>query len=160
MSDSIGLRRATTSDQSSLSTIEACCFDSDRISPRQMHYLLSRAKAVTYIAVYRDTAVGYSLWLIPRLPRPARLYSLAVLPQWRSQHLARRLCDHAMTELRRLNYTHCRLEVRRSQITVKNFYLSLGFSPLVELPGYYEDREDALRMECMLIEPAFDTLEH
>ncbi len=150
MSASISIRRASVSDKLSLLNIEACSFDTDKISPRQMHYLLTQAKATTLLAVDGAQAVGYALCLLPRLPRPARLYSLAVLPEWRGRGLARNLCESLLTELRSLHYSRCRLEVRKSQIDVQNFYLSLGFRPIAELPAYYQDGADGLHMECLL----------
>lgn len=150
MSAAIPIRKATVSDKQSLLAIETCCFDTDKISPRQMHYLLTQAKATTHLAVDGGQAVGYGLCLLPRLPRPARLYSLAVLPQWRRHGLARRLCESLLTEVRALHHSRCRLEVRQSQTAVQNFYLSLGFYPIAELPAYYQDKEDGLRMEYRL----------
>lgn len=150
MSATITLHRATAKDKSSLLAIETSCFSTDRISPRQMHYLLTQAKAITLVALVGDQIVGYGMCLLPRPPRPARLYSLAVLPDWQGQQLARRLCERLLLELQSLNYSHCRLEVRRSQTTVQNLYLSLGFHPIDELPSYYQDQEDGLRMECKL----------
>tara|TARA_R110002111_G_scaffold48396_2_gene86007 strand:- start:246 stop:704 length:459 start_codon:yes stop_codon:yes gene_type:complete len=150
MSATTTLHRATVKDKHSLLAIETCCFSTDRISPRQMHYLLTHAKATTLMALFGSQIVGYGMCLLPRPPRPARLYSLAVLPDWRGQQLARRLCESLLLELRSLHYSRCRLEVRRSQTAVQNLYLSLGFRPIDELPSYYLDQEDGLRMECTL----------
>ena len=150
MSASICIRKASSSDVPALLVIEERCFSSDRICSRQMHYLLTQAKATTRIAVDGAMAVGYGLCLLPALPRPARLYSLAVLPHWRGQSLARRLAEGLLAELESLNYSRCRLEVRGSQTNVRSFYQSLGFNPIAELPGYYQDGEDGLRMECIL----------
>ncbi len=150
MSASICIRKASSSDVPALLGIEERCFSSDRLCSRQMRYLLTQAKATTRVAVDGPVAVGYGLCLLPALPKPARLYSLAVLPHWRGQNLARRLAESLMAELESLSYSRCRLEVRGSQTNVKNFYQSLGFIPIAELPGYYQDGEDGLRMECRL----------
>ena len=150
MSALIPLHRATLSDKHGLLTIEARRFSTDKISPRQMHYLLSQAKATTHLARVGEQVVGYGMCLLPALPRPARLYSLAVLPDWRGQQLARRLSQSLLAELHCLGYSRCRLEVRRGQTAVQNFYLSMGFGLLDELPAYYHDREDGLRMELVL----------
>lgn len=152
MSALISIRRADVSDQRCVLEIENRCFTSDKISPRQVRYLLSVAKATTHLAMDGTQAIGYGLCLLPTAPRPARLYSLAVLPAWRKQQVARRLCESLFAELRSRRYSRCRLEVRHSESAVQNFYISLGFRPIIELPGYYQDQEDGLRMECMLNE--------
>lgn len=119
-----------------------------------MTYLLTKAKAITWVAVAADQVAGYGQCLIPEQPRPARLYSLAVLPEYRRQGIAHQLMGTLLSELISLNYSRCRLEVRCSDHGAQTFYRSMGFSMISTLPAYYEDGENALRMECILRQTA------
>lgn len=143
------LRAAQLSDLRQLRLIEAVCFRSDNITPRQMRYLLQRAKAVVSVAVDTDgLVVAYSLGLTPALPRAARLYSLAVLPQHRGHGVAAQLMAALMAQLSRMGYLACTLEVRASDKHTQALYCRFGFKPVAKRPAYYADGADAIAMRA------------
>ncbi len=150
MSPSFHIKPAVISDKLQLLEIEAACFKQDKITSRQMHYLLSAAKAVTYVVEIKDKAVGYCLCLIPKLNKPARIYSLAVLPACQGQGLAYALLNYAVHELIELGYSKCRLEVACNNSSARKLYCSFGFYEIKALTGYYEDHSGGLRMEKRL----------
>jgi ribosomal protein S18 acetylase RimI-like enzyme len=141
------LRRATLSDRQALLDIEARSFSSERLSPRQMGYLLSRAKATTWLALYNDQAAGYGMVLLPAKPRPARLYSIAVSPEFRGRQIARALLNQSIQSAKQAGYGCIRLEVSVQNTAAQKLYLAFGFQPICDLPGYYEDGSSGCRMQ-------------
>ncbi|MEC9483510.1 MAG: GNAT family N-acetyltransferase, partial [Halomonas sp.] len=58
------LRPATPNDLAALCQLELDCFEGDRFSRRQLAHLLTRANAVTWLAVAEDGALhGYGTLL-------------------------------------------------------------------------------------------------
>jgi ribosomal-protein-alanine acetyltransferase len=143
----IELRQAQIADLAALNALESASFPSDQISARQMRYLLTRAKAHTLVATYKKQLVGYATLLLPAHPRPARLYSIAVDPKFRGQGIAGRLLAALGGIAKKHGYLRQRLEVRASDEATQALYRRVGFVQVKHLPGYYEDGEDALRME-------------
>lgn len=143
----ITIQKASPTDCSQLVAIENECFDSDKITPRQMRYLLSKAKAINFIARFQGEVAGYCVVFIPKLPRPARLYSIAVRAEYRGMKVALHLMDAAMKEVARKGYTSIRLEVSNKNSNAQSLYRRLGFYPVSYLSKYYEDGCDGVRMQ-------------
>ena len=145
--NALRLREATPEDAPRLLEVEQRSFPSDRIKPRQMRYLLTRARATVLVAeVSSGEVAGYAMVLTPATPRPARLYSIAVDPDYRGSGLARTLLDACLAEIRERGYRRMVLEVRANDAPVRAFYQRAGFAPLSKLPAYYADGADGLRM--------------
>lgn len=144
--NALRLREATPEDAPRLLEVEQRSFPSDRIKPRQMRYLLTRARAVVRVAEVDGEVAGYAMVLTPAAPRPARLYSIAVDPAFRKSGIARALLDACLADVRERGYRRMVLEVRAHDTPVRDFYRRAGFQPLSELPGYYADGADGLRM--------------
>lgn len=145
------IRRATAADSAALLALENRTFPSDRIPPRQMRYLLTRAKAVTWVAIEADQLIGYVMLFVPRLPRPCRVYSLAVDSRSRGRGIATSLLEAVLDFAREHGYRRVHLEVRASDTPVQSLYGRFGFTPIARLAGYYEDGEAALRMALTLL---------
>lgn len=143
----VSIRRAQKSDAPALLAIEQSSFQSDCISPRQMRYLLNRAKALTLVATVDEQVVAYALVFVPALPRPARLYSIAVSEAFRGKKIALSLMQEALRAAEQKGYKTMRLEVRSTHQYTRNFYARLGFSPIKHIPHYYQDGEEAIQME-------------
>ncbi|MDP5053320.1 MAG: GNAT family N-acetyltransferase [Congregibacter sp.] len=145
------LREAVAADIPALQDIEHQCFVTDRIKPRQMRYLLSKAKALNLVAETSGEVLAYSCCLTPAaMNRPARLYSLAVRPEQQGQGLARALLRRLVKLLRVRGYERLRLEVRATDERTLALYQRLGFRTLRRIDNYYEDGETALRLELKL----------
>lgn len=141
------VRPARLEDIDALLALENSCFSTDKIKPRQMRYLLSKAKACTYVACYDGQLIAYAMVFTPQLPRPARLYSIAVAQAWRGKRVAERLLQNVLGYIDGLGYCRVRLEVRISHTQVQALYQRFGFIATGEKAAYYEDNEDALLME-------------
>jgi len=143
-------RQADLKDADTLLDIEAGCFKTDGFNRRQFRYLLRRAKALTLVACWDKRVVGYCLLLLPAHPRPARLYSVAVLSAYRGKGIAEQLIQRAIARMKAAGYTRLRLEVSKKNAAAQSLYRRLGFADIAELPGYYEDGGDGIRMQCDL----------
>lgn len=141
------VRPAQAGDLDSLVEIENACFHCDRISPRQLKHLLLRGKCQFLVAECDGVIAGYVVLLTPPQPRPSRLYSLAVTPQFRGRKLGGILLDSALNLSHEHGYLRCRLEVRSDDRLTQGMYVARGFVPYARLPAYYGDGCDALRME-------------
>lgn len=148
--DNVVIRKATVDDVDRLTVLENDCFTTDKISKRQMRYLISKAKAITLVAEQQNQLLGYCVCFVPMQPRPARLYSLAVLAESRGKGVAKQLISRLFLLLKEQQRQRCRLEVRESQHLVQALYKNYGFTEVLSLPDYYEDGESALRMEVTL----------
>lgn len=146
------IREAQVNDISDLNQIEESCFTSDKINKRQMHYLLCHAKSILFVACDTENTqiLGYGLCLTSLNHKTARLYSLAVLPEFRGAHLATSLIINLLARLHECGYKHCHLEVRLHDIKTQSLYKKFGFVPVKTLSNYYQDGEDALRMRLTL----------
>lgn len=149
----VTIRAAQSHDLPALVAIEQACFETDRISARQMAYLLRRGKTLILVAEVAGLVVAYALVFIPVLPRPARLYSIAVSEAYRGQKIAFALMQTLLTQTAERGYTAMRLEVRASQQATQAFYAKLGFKVITKISNYYQDGEEAIRMECALFTP-------
>lgn len=141
---------ASLKDLDALLSIENSCFKSDRVSRRQMRYLLRQGKTLTYVCKVAGKAQGYIMCFIPAHPKPARIYSLAVLPEQRGKGIASHLLKKSLLKLRELGYRSCRLEVRASDKKTRSLYQRFDFKQIESLPGYYEDGRDGIRMALAL----------
>jgi ribosomal-protein-alanine N-acetyltransferase len=76
----------------------------------------------------------------------AHLDLFAVDRAWQRQGLGRRLLEWLERPARVAGLARIVLEVRAENAGARAFYERLGYRPLALLPGYYQDREAALRM--------------
>lgn len=75
------VRQAKSGDLAALVELERRCFETDRLSRRQFHYLLTRANASILVAERGGVPVGDAVLLFSRATSMARLYSIAVAPE-------------------------------------------------------------------------------
>ncbi len=144
--ESIHLRTAALDDLTALLAIEKTCFTTDKISPRQMRYHLKRANRLFLVAEVNHKLVGYALMLLPALPRPARLYSMAVLPESHGRGIGKRLLTMLLHQTQQKGYTSCRLEVACGNQAAQAVYQQFGFKAIEDLPRYYADGSDGTRL--------------
>ncbi len=80
----------------------------------------------------------------------AHLVLLAVRPRSRRAGVGRRLLGWLLESARVAGIAELRLELRADNAGARAFYRALGFSDAGLLPGYYRQREAALRMRRVL----------
>ncbi|MBE7417880.1 MAG: GNAT family N-acetyltransferase [Ideonella sp.] len=83
----------------------------------------------------------------------AHLLLLAVQPSHRRQGLGRRMMRWLLQTARVAGMVSVHLELRATNLPALQFYRALGFAQTLVLAGYYEQREAAIRMMCLLRSP-------
>ncbi|MBE2293935.1 MAG: GNAT family N-acetyltransferase/peptidase C39 family protein [Phycisphaerales bacterium] len=145
------LRAATLDDLSALLTIENRCFSSDRLSRRSFRHLLTRGNAVTLVVAEADQIHGYVLLLFSHGTSMARLYSIAVHPDFAHRRIGDQLLQAAETAALERDCVSMRLEVRRDNPPSLNLFRRHGYRQFKEVLDYYEDHMSALRFEKRLV---------
>jgi len=139
------IRSATVADIGALIDLENRSFLADRISRSSFRRLVSARSAVVIVAVDRKTLAGYAVVLFREGSGAARLYSLAVDPDFRG--LGRELLAAAESRAAQRGCRSMRLEVRDDNTRALNLYMRMGYRRFGEKPGYYADGATALRFE-------------
>lgn len=146
------LRPARSDDLDALCRLEQECFDGDRFSRRQLAHLLTRANAITWVAVAESGALhGYGTLLFRRNSRNARLYSFCVHPAARGGGLGRRLLEWLEQEAVQRCMQRLTLEVRADNRVAMGLYRRMGFLPQRWLDDYYVDGCAAWQMDKPLL---------
>lgn len=141
------IRVAALDDVPALVTLEAACFESDRLSARSFRHLIRGGHATLLIDEQKGEICAYSLVLFHRNTSIARLYSFAVAPAWRSRGVGGGLMRAAEDDAVAHGAVAMRLEVRADNTAAIAMYLKLGYQQFEITPDYYEDHADAIRME-------------
>ncbi len=101
-----------------------------------------------------DKVVGMVVvWLIVD---EAHIATIAVLPEYRGQGIARCLLVTALQAVIRRNFRIATLEVRSGNLAAQNLYSRFGFATVGFRPQYYRDNnEDALIMTVYNLDQAY-----
>jgi ribosomal protein S18 acetylase RimI-like enzyme len=144
------VRAARADDLGQLLSIEQACFETDRLSRRSfLHFLRPGAHELMVIA--DDSQVlGYVLLLYRASTNLSRLYSIAVTPQAQGQGLSRLLLNAAEQSAHQHHCVFMRLEVNVGNVPAIALYQKAGYKVIASLKQYYDNGDDALRMEKRL----------
>ncbi len=143
------IRAARGRDLAALVALEKNTFTDDRFSRRQFHWLVTRANAHFLVAEVKQTIVGYAIGLYRRNSRICRCYGLAVAAHFRGAGLAQQLMAQLRMEAVHRGCVEMSLEVRADNQRAINFYRRLGFEYYQDLPGYYDQGADGLRLRMI-----------
>jgi len=153
------LRAAKLADIPSLLLIEHSCFPLGiAFGGPQIRRLLRSETAFCFVAQgqgARDTQSQIAGWAVGLIRHhatglSARIYTLAIDPDCQGQGIGKLLTDHLLKLFKRHKVRHVYLEVRTSNAKAIALYEKLGFVKVQELPGYYENGEDGIRMRLRL----------
>jgi [ribosomal protein S18]-alanine N-acetyltransferase len=139
------VRPAHHQDDSAILTLEEL-FPSDRMSLRSVRHFLKSPSAHTWVAELDGAVVGNLILLTRKNSGTARVYSVVVAPQARGRRFAERLVRAAEERARQLGLHRIKLEVRVDNAAARGLYAKLGYAEDAQLPGYYEDGSDGLRL--------------
>lgn len=145
------LRQASVDDIDKLLVLEARCFDTDRLARRNFHWMIRKAHSALLVAMHEDVLAGYILVLFHAGTSLARIYSIAVSPDYRGHGLADRLLTAAEEASRAADSVYMRLEVRPDNLPAIKLYEKHGYRQFGIYPGFYEDETDALRYEKRIL---------
>ncbi len=148
------IRKATEADLSRLLELEVNSFSSDRLSRRSFRHWIKASHGILLVAALDNNTMGYGLAILHQGTRLARLYSLAVDPTARGKGLGRKLI-HQMEEAAALRgRLYMRLEVAEENQTAIELYKGMGYRTFGVYPDYYEDHDNALRMQKRIRYPS------
>lgn len=139
----MNIRPAATADLPALNALEAV-FPTDRISARQFRYHLNNPNARVVVCADGGVVLGYALVL--RRGGTARLYSIAVAASARGGGIGTRLLKSVIKWAKDGGCAKISLEVRARSSKVISLYAQHGFVKSADLPRYYGDGADGLRM--------------
>ncbi len=149
-SDPALMRDAELRDLPELTAIEDAAFTTDRISRRSFRDFIVSPRAILRVAEIGGKIAGYHLVLSRHGTAAARLYSLAVARGYKRRGLGAALLADAEAAAYAADRAVLRLEVGSGNKAAKALYRTAGYREVARLPHYYEDGEDAVRMERRL----------
>jgi len=148
----IVMRRPREGDLDRLVEIENAAFSGDRLSRRALRHLMRSESAALILAGDGEQIAGYAVLLFRRGTTIARLYSIAVDPALIGRGIGARLLESTEAEARLREREVVRLEVRADNAAAIALYERVGYRAFGRRAAYYQDGEDALRMEKKLAE--------
>ncbi len=143
----VRLRRATAADLNTLLVLENASFGGDRLSTRRLRHWVRANNALLLVAVAGTTLLGSALILTRADSSAARLYSIAISKSARGQGLGSKLLRKAESLARAKGSTSMRLEVATGNSAAIALYQKLGYTVFGRKRAYYDDGQDALRMQ-------------
>lgn len=128
-------------------------FSYDRISRRSFRRMIGSETCRVLVAESaRDRAIlGNFVLFTRRRSKTARFYSLMIDPSVRRLGVGRSLFEGAEAAVIAKGCNRVRCEVKRTNGPSRSLLARFGFKEAGELPGYYDDGEDAIRMEKQLM---------
>jgi ribosomal-protein-alanine acetyltransferase len=146
------VRQARTADIDRMLAIENRSFRQHRFRRQDFEYHLQNPSSILLVASAHGKVVGYIAGIIYHgsKNRIAKLYSMAVHPDWRRKHVGLLLLKAFEKESARRKSQSVTLEVRRSNRRARALYLDYGYKINSILKRYYNPRSDALRMRKRL----------
>jgi len=145
------IRTATPDDLPSIITLEKKCFPGPlAYSPRQLHYLLTKANSTVLVATQHKTIHGFIVVLYRNGSATAGIETIDVDPNQRRCGIAHQLLTAAETDMHQHKITRIRLEVSTQNTAAIALYQRAGYRTEEFLPNYYiyhhHGSRDAFRM--------------
>ena len=151
------VRAGSPADLDALVALESGAFSHDRLSRRSFTRFIASPRARLIVAESGQMLCGYALLLFRRGSGAARLYSLAVEKTSEGRGLGSTLLRAAEDAARRGGAGAMRLEVGVGNTHAARLYRKSGYRVVDQLPAYYEDGEDAWRLQKALAVPGHAT---
>lgn len=145
--NNILIRHANEKDIDDLVELEKKCFTTDHLSKNNLRHLLAANSAEIWVANHDKKNIGSLVILFRKNSKKARMYSLAVHPEFRSRGIAALLCQQMEKMAAKRRCCILLLEVNPDNHAAVKFYRKLGYVRFAEHKHYYEDGTPALRMK-------------
>ena len=147
----LNIRPARLTDLDALLALETSSFTGDRLTRARLRHWITAPNGLLLVAcgdnINTPALAGYALVMTRRNSRRARLYSIAIAAQARGKGLGQRLIEHCFDPLRAQGQQSLYLEVAAGNTRAITLYKRLGFTQFGIAEGYYDDGQDALRMQ-------------
>ncbi len=147
---SLAIRRAARTDLDALDGIEGRSFTGDRFARRNLARALTSGATMVVLAEADGAPAGYAMVLFRTGAGVARLYSVAVDPAFRGRGIGEALVAAAERTAAARGARFLRLEHRSSNKAAARLYQRAGFTLLETKAAYYDDGEDAIRLQKAL----------
>lgn len=147
------IERAACEDRGELFALESLCFgEAIAFSKKQFTYLLKSPNAEIYVMRDRGKIIASAIVLKRKTPhgKVARLYSLAVHPEFRGKGYSKQLLAECLKGLRQQNIQTVYLEVEKENKIAIALYEAIGFCRVKVLKDYYEEDRDGIKMKLSL----------
>lgn len=141
---------ANLNDIKEVLKLEETCFEFDRISGKQLRYLIKSPNSRVVVIKSNNLIIACAIILFRKNSHIARLYSIAVNPQFQSSGISQSLILFIEHNARELKRSEIRLEVRKNNQRAIAFYRKNGYDFFGEYKNFYIDGEDAFRMRKQL----------
>jgi ribosomal-protein-alanine N-acetyltransferase len=140
----VTIRQFSISDYSEVRALELNAFNEDNST----YYieLYQFFPDSFYVATVNNKVVGFVVGLVT-VEKIGRIFSLAVLKDYRGNGIGRALLKKIIDVLERKGVMKIRLEVREDNEVAKNLYKSMNFKEVDIIPYYYKDGCSAIVME-------------
>ena len=148
------IRNAIDTDLQRLLELESNSFSSDRLSRRSFRHWIKASHGILLVAEADGTVAGYGLAQLHKGTRLARLYSLAVDPAVRGKGVGRKIIHQLEERAAARGRLYMRLEVAVGNRQAIELYESMEYRSFGIYPDYYEDHNDALRMQKRIRQPS------
>jgi len=152
--DAVTLRLADVGDAETISQMSRDLIESGlgwRYRPDRVRRMIARRDTSVVVACDRHGTVGFGVMQFD--DEHAHLTLLAVRPTHQRQGVARQMMQWLLHSARVAGMVSIHLELRASNRAALHFYRTMGFAQTLVLAGYYEQREAAIRMMCLLRAP-------
>jgi ribosomal protein S18 acetylase RimI-like enzyme len=153
--DAVTLRLADVGDADTIAQMSRDLIESGlgwRYRADRVRRLIARRDTSALVACdVRQGVVGFALMQFD--DEHAHLMLLAVRPSHQRQGVAQQMVSWLLDSARVAGMVSVHLELRAGNRPALNLYRKLGFAQTLMLAGYYEQREAALRMMCLLRAP-------
>lgn len=152
--DAVTLRLAGVRDAETIAQMSRDLIESGlgwRYRTDRVRRMIMRRDTSAVVACDRHGTVGFAVMQFD--DEHAHLTLLAVRPSHQRQGVARQLMQWLLESARVAGMVSVHLELRAGNRAALHFYRSIGFVQTLVLAGYYEQRESAIRMMCLLRAP-------
>jgi [ribosomal protein S18]-alanine N-acetyltransferase len=122
-----------------------------RYRPERIARLIGRRDVSVLVAASGRRIAGFAAMEFG--DERAHLMLLAVRPPLQRRGLGRRMVEWLIESAQVAGMASVHLELRQANDAARAFYAALGFSATLQVPGYYDGREGALRMLRLLRVP-------
>lgn len=148
----INFRHAEIVDVKKLVEVESKCFTYNKLTSTQFIRLIKKGHIDLLIAEQIQFSskeikiVGYGLLFYRKNSARARLYSLAVVPEWSGRGIGKKLIlalEKLALESKKIEIS---LEVKESNKQALNLYSKNAYNIVEKIENYYEDGASAFRL--------------
>jgi ribosomal protein S18 acetylase RimI-like enzyme len=144
------VRKARLQDLDALLHLEHSSFTTDLLSRARMRHWIKATNGILLVAINPEkpnVPLGYCLACLRKNSTTVRLYSLATAATARGLGIGALLLRNVESHALKAGCTRARLEVAEHNANAIRLYQKMDYQQFDYLPGFYEDGQNALRLQ-------------